>query len=494
MFDSASSNNSLTSTLETRLFIDGEFREPRGERTWKLKNPATEEDICEIKEASKADVEDAVRTANRAFSSWSLQTAARTRGALLMSLADLLEKELDSMAALECLNVGKPFECARSDMHTCVANLRYYGGWADKIRGGAYIPVLDNEKISCHTRREPVGVVAAIVPWNFPLMLMVLKAAPALACGCTVVVKSSEKSPLTALAFCKLVQRAGLPPGVLNVLNGWGDTVGAALIRNPNVDKVSFTGSSHVGRLVAEECAATVKRVTLELGGKSPLVVLNDANIKNACEATWKGLFNNSGQCCVACSRVLVQSGVYDEFVDSLKKCVSEKAKLCCPRDPSCTQGPIVDEKQLKMVMNYIEEGKKQGAICVMGGKRKEGKGFWVLPTIFTGVTDDMKICKEEIFGPVVCVSKFDTIEEAVERANNTLYGLGAGVFTSSIPLANYFVSRLQAGTIWVNTYLSGDVGIPFGGYKASGYGREGGEEGLIPYLEIKTVVMNIEL
>ncbi|KAL8446431.1 hypothetical protein Emed_004885 [Eimeria media] len=393
------------------------------------------------------------------------------------------------------------------DIKISVSHIRYYGGWADKISGGAYIPVLNSNQISCHTRREPVGVVvavsqpphtssnssssssnsssnsnssssslllyaggkgfvaaamillvvaaffccccccccdttpdsslnpivlglAAIVPWNFPLVLSVLKAAPALACGCTVVIKSSEKTPLTVLAFCKLMQKAGFPPGVLNVVNGWGDTVGATLIQHPLVNKVSFTGSSAVGKKVAQECAATMKRVTLELGGKSPLVILKDADIKKACEATWQGLFFNSGQCCVACSRILVQAEV----------------------------------------------------------------GYWVLPTIFTDVTDEMKVSKEEIFGPVVCVSKFDTIEEAVKRANDTPYGLGAGVFTSSIPLANYFVSRLHAGTVWVNTYLQGDTGIPFGGFKGSGYGREGGEEGLLPFLEVKTVVTSIEL
>lgn len=484
----------MAPAYETRLFIDGEFVEPTGSRTWDLINPATEEVTCQITEASEEDVDVAVRAARKAFGSWSLETAARVRGVFLMKLADLLEAQQEEMAKLESLSVGKPIEFARDDMTCCVRNLRYYGGWADKIRGGAYIPVTDNTKISCHTRREPVGVVAAIVPWNFPLMLAVLKAAPALACGCTVVLKTSEKSPLTALALCKLVQQAGFPPGVLNVLSGWGDTVGCWLIRHPLVSKVSFTGSSAVGRLVAEECAATVKRVTLELGGKSPLVVLNDADVEKACAATWKGLFSNSGQCCVACSRILVQSQVYDKFVEQLKKCVQGSAKLSAPHEPCCNQGPIVDKKQLDRVMSYIEEGKQEGAKCVMGGARKEGKGYWVLPTIFVDVTDDMKISQEEIFGPVVCVSKFDTIEEAVERANDTPYGLGAGVFTSSIPLADYFVSRLHAGTVWVNTYLSGDVGIPFGGYKASGYGREGGEEGLLPYLETKTVVTNIEV
>lgn len=485
----------MASSCETRLFINGEFVEPRGSRVWDLINPATEELICQIREASEEDADAAVRAAHEAFSSWSLITGARKRGLLLMKLADLLEANVEEMAKLESLNVGKPLAHAReSDMQTCVANLRYYGGWADKISGGAYIPVMNNTMISCHTRREPVGVVAAIIPWNFPLLLMVLKAAPALACGCTIVVKSSEKTPLTALAFCKLVQQAGFPPGVLNVLSGWGDTVGSYLTRHPLVSKVSFTGSSAVGRIIARECASTMKRVTLELGGKSPLVVLKDADIESACEATWTGLFYNSGQCCVACSRILVQSEVYGQFIETLKKCVAEKAKLLPPHESCCTQGPIIDHIQFKKVLEYIEEGKKEGAKCVLGGARKEGRGFWVLPTIFADVTDEMKIYKEEIFGPVVCVSKFDTIEEAVRRANDTPYGLGAGIFTSSIPLADYFVSRMHAGTVWVNTYLHTDVGIPFGGYKGSGYGREGGEEGLMPYLETKTVVTSIEI
>lgn len=479
---------------ETRLFINGEFVEATGSRTWDLINPATEELICQMQEASENDVDAAVRAAHNAFESWSLETPARTRGALLMKLADLLEAKQEEMAKLESLNVGKPLEQAREgDIKGSIANLRYYGGWADKISGGAYIPVMNTTQVSCHTRREPVGVVAAIVPWNYPLNLAILKTAPALACGCTVVLKTSEKSPLSALAFCKLVQEAGIPPGVFNVLNGWGDTVGAFMIKHPLVKKVSFTGSSAVGRLIAAECAATMKRVTLELGGKSPLVVLKDANLERACEATWEGLFSNSGQCCVACSRVLVQSEVYSKFVEMLKKCVSEKAKLLPPHDPCCTQGPIVDKKQLDTVLSYIEDGKKEGAKCVLGGVKREGTGYWVEPTIFADVTDDMKVSKEEIFGPVVCVAKFDTIEEAVERANDTPYGLGAGVFTSSIALADYFVRRLHAGTVWVNTYYEGDVGIPFGGYKGSGYGREGGEEGLMPFLETKTIVTNVE-
>ncbi|KAL8425144.1 hypothetical protein Efla_006105 [Eimeria flavescens] len=490
---------------------------------------------------SEEDTDAAVRAAHKAFASWSLDTGARTRGRLLMKLADMLEEKTEEMAQLESLNVGKPISDARhashnnslladlplflsgtytgksvfkkgrfrahkhlnsnealfsvifcssckrrssfssspdffsrnkeSDMKVSVSHIRYYAGWADKISGGAYIPVLNSTKISCHTRREPVGVVVAIVPWNFPLVLTVLKAAPALACGCTVVVKSSEKTPLSVLAFCKLVQQAGFPPGVFNVVNGWGDTVGANLIKHPLVNKVTFTGSSAVGRLVAQQCASTMKRVTLELGGKSPLVVLKDADIKKACEATWAGLFVNSGQCCVACSRVLVQAEVYEQFNEELKKCVQEKAKLLHPTDSNCTQGPIVDKKQLDSVLRYIEEGKKEGAKCILGGGKKEGKGYWVLPTIFTDVTDEMKVAKEEIFGPVVCISKFSEIEEAVKRANDTPYGLGAGVFTSSIPLADYFVSRLHAGTVWVNTYLQGDTGIPFGGYKGSGYG-----------------------
>ncbi|KAL8444537.1 hypothetical protein Emag_005433 [Eimeria magna] len=387
------------------------------------------------------------------------------------------------------------------DVKLSVSHIRYYGGWADKISGGAYIPVLNSNQISCHTRREPVGVVVAVsqasytsssssssgqqqlklllllmhaalmclVPthtyswlqrgrsWRggvgfiaaandscvvaaFMLLLLllrllllllhltvplffsllceettpVLKAAPALACGCTVVIKSSEKTPLTVLAFCKLMQKAGFPPGVFNVVNGWGDTVGATLIQHPLVNKVSFTGSSAVGKKVAQECAATMKRVTLELGGKSPLVILKDADIKKACEATWQGLFFNTGQCCVACSRILVQDEVYEQFTEQLKKCVEEKAKLLHPQDDACTQGPIVDQKQLNTVLEFIEQGKKEGAKCILGGGKKEGKGYWVWPTIFTDVTDEMKISKEEIFGPVVCVSKFKTIEEAV--------------------------------------------------------------------------------
>lgn len=479
---------------ETRLFINGEFVEPEGERTWELINPATEELICVMREASKEQVDYAARSADAAFASWSLHTAARTRGDLMLKLASLLETEKETLALIECINVGKPLENARADIEECIANFRYYAGWADKIRGGAYIPVLNNKLISCHTRREPVGVVAAIVPWNFPLMLTVLKAAPALACGCCVIIKTSEKTPLTALALCRLVKDAGFPSGVFNVLNGWGDTVGSFLTSHPSVSKVSFTGSSAVGREVARKCAESVKRVTLELGGKSPLVVLKDADVEKACEATWTGLFYNSGQCCVACSRVFVAIEVYSEFISKLKELIQKKAKLTDPKNPDCTQGPIIDEKQLKRVLEFIKEGEKEGAKCILGGGKKQGKGYWVEPTIFIDVTDEMTISREEIFGPVVCISSFRTVDEVVERANDTQYGLGAGVFTSSIPLADYFVSRLQVGTVWINTYLSSDVGVPFGGFKASGYGREGGEEGLLPYLETKTVVTNIEM
>lgn len=484
----------MASTYETRLFINGEFREPTGERTWELINPATEELICEIREASNEDVDAAVRAAHDAFPSWSLDIGGRRRGELLIKLADLLQQEKEFIANIECINVGKPIQYAREDMDACISTLRYYGGWADKIRGGSYLSTFYSNTINCHTRKEPVGVVAAIVPWNFPLMLTVTKAAAAMACGCTIVVKTSEKSPLSALALCKLVQQAGFPKGVINIINGYGDPVGVSLIIHPLVRKVSFTGSSSVGKEVAKKCSFYIKRITLELGGKSPLIVLNDANIHKAAICTWKGLFTNSGQCCVACSRVLVQSGVYNEYIKELINIIKKEANLSSPLLPCCTQGPIVDKKQLNKIIHYIQEGKKEGANCVLGGIKREGKGYWVMPTIFTDVTDEMKISKEEIFGPVVCLYKFHTIQEAIDRANDTEYGLGAGVFTSSIPLAEHFVSRLHAGTVWVNTYLTSDVGIPFGGYKASGYGREGGEEGLAPYLETKTVVTNIEM
>jgi len=387
------------------------------------------------------------------------------------------------------LDVGKPFTSAARELTGCASSLRYYAGFADKICGKT-IPV-DGDYFT-YTRREPIGVVGAILPWNFPLNILVGKVGMALAAGCTLVIKPAEQTPLTALHFAALTLEAGFPPGVINVLPGFGPGAGAPLVNHQDVDKITFTGSTEVGRIILQGSGeSNLKKVSLELGGKSPLIIFADADIDKAVEQAHFGLFYNMGQCCTAASRCYVQEQIYDDFV---KKAVdrAKRKTVGDPFDPKNESGPQIDDDQFKKVLELIDSGKKEGAKLMCGGARLGEKGYFVQPTVFADVNDNMRIAKEEIFGPVQQIIKFKTLEEVIPRANNTRYGLAAAVFTKDIDKAITIANSVQAGTVWVNCYHVGGPQAPFGGYKESGIGRENGEEGVLEFCQVKTVTIKI--
>jgi aldehyde dehydrogenase (NAD+) len=473
----------------TKLLINNRWVEAAAGKSFPTTNPATGDEICHIAEADKADVDMAVKAARKAFEGgpWRKMSAAE-RGRLLNKLADLIEKNIDELARLESLDNGKPYQVAlAADLPLTIACYRYYAGWADKLQGKT-IPVAGN--YFCYTRLEPVGVVGQIIPWNFPLLMQAWKLGPALACGNTVVMKPAEQTPLTALRVGELIVEAGFPEGVVNLLPGYGPTAGQALARHMDVDKVAFTGSTEVGHLIMEAAAQTnLKRVTLELGGKSPNIVFADADMDKAIEGSHFALFFNQGQCCCAGSRLFVERKAYDEFVDrSVDR--AKRRTVGDPFNPNTEQGPQVDQDQFNKVMSYIESGKREGASLKCGGTRVGDKGYFVAPTVFADVGDTMKIAQEEIFGPVMSIIPFDSIDEVVQRANNTMYGLAAAVWTRDIAKAHAIAGSVRAGTVWVNCYDVFDAGAPFGGFKQSGIGRELGEYGLQQYTEIKTVTV----
>lgn len=483
--------------IETRLFINNEFVNSVSGKTFNTVNPATEEVIAAVQEADAADVDIAVAAAKAAFaigSPWRTMDAS-DRGKLLNKLADLMERDTDYLEELEALDNGKPLGRegqygTKVDVALTIKLYRYAAGWADKITGKT-IPVDGN--VFCYTRREPVGVCGAIIPWNFPLAMQSWKLGPALATGCTVVMKTSEKTPLTALHVSKLIKEAGFPAGVVNTLSGFGVTAGARLAKHPEVDKIAFTGSTAVGHLIAKFAAeSNLKRVTLELGGKSPVIVCDDADLDVAVGATHVGLFLNQGQCCCAGSRVFVQDTIYDKFVARMVEKV-KATKLGGYTEKDVEQGPQVDDIQFKRVMGYIETGKAEGGTVATGGGRHGDKGYFIQPTIFTDLTDDMTIVKEEIFGPVMTILKWSTDEEVIQRANNTIYGLGAGIMSQNIGRAIGLANQIRAGSVWINTYDDFSVQAPFGGYKQSGHGREKGEECLENYLETKCVFVPLQ-
>ena len=476
----------------TKLLIGNEWVNSKSGKTFPTINPATGEEITQIAEADEQDVERAVKVARDAFHSTSKwrKMSASERGRLLNKLADLIEANADELARLESLDNGKPYAVAlAADVPLTIACYRYYAGWADKVQGKT-IPV--NGNYFCYTRLEPVGVVAQIIPWNFPLLMQAWKLAPALATGNTVVLKPAEQTPLTALRVGELILEAGFPPGVVNILPGYGPTAGAALARHMDVDKVAFTGSTEVGHLIMEASAKTnLKRVTLELGGKSPNIVFADADMDAAIEGAHFALFFNQGQCCCAGSRTYVEEKCYDEFVER-SAARARKRTVGNPLDPATEQGPQVDDAQFQKIMGYIESGKKEGAKLVAGGDRVGERGYFVRPTVFADVKDDMTIAQEEIFGPVMSILKFKDVDELVERANKTMYGLAAGVWTRDISKAHAIANSVRAGTVWVNCYDVFDAAAPFGGFKQSGIGRELGEYGLQQYTEIKTVTVKL--
>ena len=412
------------------------------------------------------------------------------QGHLLNRLADLIEQNADELARLETLDNGKPCHVARAaDLPLTIATYRYYAGWADKVQGKT-IPIAGN--YFCYTRHEPVGVVGQIIPWNFPLLMQAWKLAPALATGNTVVMKPAEQTPLTALRIGELLVEAGFPAGVVNLLPGYGPTAGAAIARHMDVDKVAFTGSTEVGHLIMEAAAQTnLKRVTLELGGKSPNIVFADADLDEAIEGSHMALFFNHGQCCSAGSRLFVEEKCYDEFVErSVARARSRT--IGDPFDRGTEQGPQVDQAQFDKILSYIDAGKKEGASLLAGGNRAGKKGFFIEPTVFADVQDNMKIAREEIFGPVMSIIKFKDVEEVVKRANATVYGLAAAVWTRDIRKAYAIANGVRAGTVWVNCYNVFDAGAPFGGFKRSGTGRELEEYGLQQYTEVKTVTVKL--
>ncbi len=415
---------------------------------------------------------------------------ARDRGRLMLRLADLIEEEIDELAALESLDNGKPIKDARNaDLPLVIDCLRYYAGFADKIQG-ATLPVRGN--YFSYTRREAVGVAGQIIPWNFPMLMVAWKWGPALAAGCTIVMKPAEQTPLTCLRMAQLAQEAGIPDGVINVVPGFGPTAGAAVVRHPLIDKVAFTGEHRTAQIIMRDAAESLKRLTFELGGKSPNVIMPDADLDKAAAGTNFGLFFNQGQCCCAGSRVYVHEAVHDEFVERLTKLASNR-RLGNPLSQDTDQGPQVDQAQFDKIMSYIEKGQQEGAQCQTGGGRSGSKGYFVQPTIFSQVTDDMSIAREEIFGPVMSVLKFKDWDELIRRANDTFYGLAAAIWTRDVTKAHDFARRVRAGTVWVNCYDVFDAAAPFGGFKMSGQGRELGEEGLKAYTESKTVTIALD-
>ena len=410
---------------------------------------------------------------------------ASDRGQLLYKLADLIEKHRVELATLESLDNGKPYHIAyMADLHLCIKCLRYYAGWADKIQGKV-VPVDGN--FLTYVRHEPVGVCAQIIPWNFPLLMACWKLGPALATGCTVVMKLAEQTPFTALFVANLIKEAGFPKGVVNMLTGFGPECGAPLAKHPKCDKVAFTGSTEVGKLIQGYAAENMKRVTLECGGKSPVIVLKDCDIDQAVDICHVGLFFNHGQCCTAGSRIFVEAPIYEQFVKKAKA-KAMGIKLGNPMEKGTDQGPQVDNEQFEKILDLIESGKKEGAKLETGGKRFGDKGYFIEPTVFSNVKDDMRISKEEIFGPVMSIFKFEDLDEVIDRANETMYGLAAGVMTNDHKRAIQISNDLRAGTVWVNCYNVFDIRAPFGGFKMSGVGRELGEYALQNYTEVKTV------
>ena len=473
---------------QTGILIGDEFRPSVSGKTFPTVNPATEEVICEVAEGDAADVDLAVRAARMAFESgpWS-RMDARDRGRLLNRLADLLEKNFDELAALETLDNGKPISDSRAaDLPLVIDCFRYYAGWADKIHGNT-IPIRGD--YFCYTRREPIGVCGQIIPWNFPMLMVAWKWGPALATGNTIVMKPAEQTPLTCLRMAELALEAGFPPGVINVVPGYGPTAGAALVRHPQVDKIAFTGEGLTGKIIMREAAETLKRLTFELGGKSPNIVFADADLDAAVAGSEFGLFFNQGQCCCAGSRLFVEDSVHDEFVERMIARIRDR-RVGNPFDQDTRQGPQVDQAQFDRILRYIDRGRAEGAECVVGGRRVGDRGYFVEPTVFTDVTDEMDIAREEIFGPVMSILKFSDLHEVSRRANNTAYGLAAAVWTRDVSKAHILSRDLRAGTVWVNCYDVFDAAAPFGGFKMSGIGRELGEAGLANYTELKTVTM----
>ncbi|KAL4806802.1 aldehyde dehydrogenase domain-containing protein [Aspergillus unguis] len=485
---------SLSATIETPvvkyeqplgLFINNEFVKGSEGKTFETINPTNEKPIVAVHEANEKDVDIAVAAARAAFEgSWS-QVTPSERGRLINKLADLMERDMDTLSAIESLDNGKAFTMAKVDVSNAIGCLRYYAGWSDKIHGQT---IDTNPETLTYTRHEAIGVCGQIIPWNFPLLMWSWKIGPAVAAGNTVVLKSAEQTPLSALYAAKLIKEAGFPPGVINIISGFGRVAGAAISSHMDIDKVAFTGSTLVGRTILQAAAkSNLKKVTLELGGKSPNIVFDDADIDNAISWSNFGIFFNHGQCCCAGSRILVQEGIYDKFVARFKERAAQN-KLGDPFGSDTFQGPQVSQLQFDRIMEYINHGKQSGATVAIGGDRHGKEGYFIQPTVFTDVTSDMKIAQEEIFGPVVTVQKFKDEAEAIKIGNGTEYGLAAAVHTKNVNTAIRVSNALKAGTVWINNYNMISYQAPFGGFKQSGLGRELGSYALENYTQIKTV------
>ncbi|QQK77734.1 aldehyde dehydrogenase family protein [Salicibibacter cibarius] len=473
------------------LYIDGKYVQSIHNSKFNVLNPATEEVISEVSEAQKDDIDKAVAAAKEAFNEgeWTnLEATERSR--LIYKFADLLEEHREEIAQLESLDNGKPYQLAlEDDVDGTVEHFRYYAGWATKITGKTVNVSPDYLNYIVH---EPVGVVGQIIPWNFPLAMAGWKLGSALAVGCTVVIKPAPETPLSLLYVAQLFNEAGFPNGVINIVPGAGDVAGEAIITHEDVEKVAFTGSTSVGKNVMKKAADDIKGITLELGGKSPSIIFEDAKLDEAIEGAFNGTMYNHGQNCSACTRVYVQRNLYDEVVEELAK-RAKAMKLGPGMDEDIEMGPLISAKQQQRVLNYIEKGKEEGARLIAGGQKAFDKGYFVEPTVFADVDDDMTIAREEIFGPVIAVFPFDSEEEVIKRANDSEYGLAASVWTENIRKGHRVSGKLQAGTVWVNDFGLELETMPFGGYKKSGIGREmGGEYGLANYTEVKSVMVRV--
>jgi aldehyde dehydrogenase (NAD+) len=482
----------LTQLGRKQLLINGDWTDAAGGATMPVVNPATEEVIAEVASAGPADVDAAVAAARAAFTGPWGRLSARERGRLVSKLGQRLMEKVDEVARLETLHNGKPItESRHIEIPMAAECLEYFGGWADKIHGET-VPVKGQAFV--YTQREPLGVVAAIVPWNFPLLLAAWKVAPALAAGNTVILKPASQTPLTALALGELAREVGFPPGVLSIITGAGGVVGQALVEHPGIDKIAFTGDTTTGKGIMRSAAGTLKHLTLELGGKSPNIVFPDADLDAAVRGATVGIFYGKGEVCAAGSRLLVDRTIKDQFLSK----VAERTKKMVPGDPldpKTRLGAIASKGQLERVLNYIEIAKREGAALIAGGARADigtGKGYFLQPTVFADVTPEMTIAREEIFGPVLAAIEFADVDDAIARANDSMYGLAAGVWTRDVKKAHYVASKLKAGTVWVNTYNVYDTAAPFGGYKQSGFGREMGAHALDYYTQTKTVWVDL--
>jgi aldehyde dehydrogenase (NAD+) len=483
-----------TVEFDKHLLINNEWRPSSSGKTMEVVNPATEEIIASVASAGGPDVDAAVAAARAALDGPWGKMAARERGRLVSRLADRLMEKADEVARLETIHNGKPItESRQIEIPAAAECFEYYAGWADKVMGET-IPVKGN--YLTYTLREPIGVVAAIVPWNFPLLLAAWKIAPALACGNTVILKPASQTPLTAIALGEIAVEIGLPAGVLNVITGPGSTVGQALVEHPGIDKVAFTGDTTTGKAIMRSAADTLKTITLELGGKSPNIVLADADLDAALRGVAVGIFYGKGEVCAAGSRLLIDHSIKNEFIDKLAA-RTKKMVPGDPLDPKTRFGSVSSKKQLETVLRYIDSGRQEGATLVAGGERADigtGKGYFVQPTVFADVTPAMTIAREEIFGPVLAAIEFADLDEAIAKANDTPYGLAAGVWTRDIKKAHYVARKLQAGTVWVNTYNVYDTAAPFGGYKQSGFGREMSAHALQHYTQVKSVWVDLNM